>query len=169
MAPMYTRILRNTEIVGNTTPAATCGLLPAANATSGNLGGMMMLMKGAIPSTPTLGTMGARASDILIKFRHTSGSYDWNTYSVVTTNPISLTSQFVAATASGTVSWFWWVVFQTANSPFDDANPLFHQVIGTVGVAGSGADLEMVSTSMTAGELYRIANLKISFPSIWTY
>lgn len=170
MTPMPTRILRNTDTgIAGSTAAAVAGLLPGASPGTGQTGSEMFLMKGTIPSTPTLANVNARLSDVLVRFRH-SGGLEWNTYSIVSSNPVSLTSQFVTAGASGTASWFWWVVVAAMNSsPGDDGQALTHQVIGTVGLTGSGADLEMVSTAITAGEIYRIANLKILFPSIWTY
>jgi hypothetical protein len=177
MTPMVSRILRVGDASLTTSTAAVSGLLPQGPAslsgyTADQYRGTMCLMKGTIPATPTLSNYNARASDMLVQF-HNLGTTPWSTYSVTNTNPASLTSNFISASASGTATWFWWYCSSVHSIVIDSVNQdnmgLWHQVIGTVGIAGSGADLEMVSTSITAGELYRIANLKIAFPSIWTY
>jgi hypothetical protein len=85
-------------------------------------------------------------------------------------NPAVISTQYVAASASGTATWFWWIVPPTLGSGNRDtaATPI-HQIIGTVGATGTGSDLELVSTTITAGEQYRILNLRILFPTTWTY
>jgi hypothetical protein len=44
-----------------------------------------------------------------------------------------------------------------------------HVFIGSIGVVGSGADLEMANTSVVGGQNYRINGLKIQIPSVWSY
>ena len=167
--PMISRLFRNTETgIASSSPSALSGLLPAANTGSGQLAGQILLMKGTIPAAPNLGAVSARSSDILVRFRQ-SLSYDWNGYSNFNTNPVSMTSQYSAAQAGGTATWFWWVVNIANSPPGDDSTGMYQQAIGTVGLVGSGADLEMGSTNIVNGQQYRIANLKINFPSLWTF
>jgi hypothetical protein len=45
------------------------------------------------------------------------------------------------------------------------ADILVHQMIGTVGMTGSGADLEINNTTVVSGTVYRISNLRINFPT----
>lgn len=64
-----------------------------------------------------------------------------------------------AATNSGLATWFW---IRT----YSGTTPL-QQIIGTVGLPGSGSDLEMSDTNIVAGRPYRLCDIKITFPSSW--
>jgi hypothetical protein len=128
-------------------------------------------MKGTIPASATVtANINARASDILATFGAGSVSSGDFVTSQLTVNPAVISTQYVAASASGTATWFWWIVPPTLGSGNRDtaATPI-HQIIGTVGATGTGSDLELVSTTITAGEQYRILNLRILFPTTWTY
>jgi hypothetical protein len=48
-------------------------------------------------------------------------------------------------------------------------NPAYQGMIGTVGLTGSGADLEIADVNIVSGNQYKIVDLKIQFPSVWTY
>lgn len=65
------------------------------------------------------------------------------------------------ATASGTATWFW---IRT----FNGGTPL-QEIIGTIGLSGSGADLIMNDTNIVTGQYYRLCDIKLTFPSSWTY
>lgn len=72
------------------------------------------------------------------------------------------------AISSGTAAWFcicrtngsW-----TPSAAFTD----FGAMLGTVGAAGSGADLEIASTNITAGANYTSAGMYINIPLNWTF
>jgi hypothetical protein len=87
-----------------------------------------------------------------------------------TVNPIVITTTYVTASASGTATWFWWLTTPLTNvNTFNNAVQPYNQIIGTVGVTGSGADLEFVSNTITAGEQYRIFNLRLLLPEAWSF
>lgn len=93
------------------------------------------------------------------------------TYTVTGTSPLTTTTQIItglkAATASGTASWFLLgMVNGDAGAP---GTTLFQQITGTVGVPGSGADLIMDTTTIVSGELYKVADLTLTFSSVFTY
>lgn len=73
------------------------------------------------------------------------------------------------AISSGTASWF--CVCRTASPSWNPSTPFtqFGAAIGTVGVIGSGADLEIVSTNITAGTTYTSAGMYINIPLNWTF
>lgn len=183
VSAMMPRLFRLTDAVITSVPppsnAGGAGLLAqSGGVSSGYSIGQILLMKGAVPTSSTLFTVSSRSSDILVRFTNgtSGGSADFNP-SQVTVNPAIISTAYSAATGSGTATWFLWVSQQTNSSAnggngvtgaVDTALP-YHQIIGTVGLTGSGADLEMVSTAITAGETYRIMNLRLQFPTSWTY
>lgn len=89
------------------------------------------------------------------------------TYTVTGTSPLTTTTQIItslnAATASGTASWFLLGVVNNSTTT------LYQQITGTVGVPGSGADLIMSTTTIVSGELYKVADLTLTFSSVFTY
>lgn len=141
---------------------STGGMIPAAQTYSTHL---FKIMKGTMPSdfsTLTSGTA-SRSSDVLLTYSRSSAV---NTFILdLTVNPIVCNTSFVNAIASGTATWFW----NLAYNPQDSSNSIFVQFIGTVGLTGSGADLEMSDTNIISGSPYKVNNLKILFPTTWTY
>lgn len=132
------------------------------------------IMKGTAPADfSTLTTYGSRSSDVLAVYA-TNYTFGAGVFSITdtTVNPVVVQSVYFTASASGTATWFWWTVTQLpsngASPPSAGAVPL-QQIIGTVGAPGSGADLEVYNTTLTAGDPLRVLNFKISFPSSWTY
>ncbi len=126
----------------------------------------ILIYKGTIPTDlSTLTTWTARSSDLLINFYNTTSS-TFSTTIVASTNPIVVSSTLVAASASGTATWF---RLLNAGPATYSGQEVVHQIVGTVGTSGSGADLEMSTTNIVSGSNYRIQNLRISFPSTWTY
>lgn len=116
-----------------------------------------------IPSDlSSLSTITARSSDQLITFGSASTT-DGTFVSTcnVSTNPAVINSLYRAATATGTATWFRWLVYNASYST------IYHQAIGTVGLSGSGADLELPSTNIVNGQLYRILNFRIQIPTSW--
>lgn len=70
---------------------------------------------------------------------------------------------FTAATASGVATWFW---FGNYSSPNDLSDIAF--TIGSVGVLGSSADLQISDTTILAGDLFLSAGFNFTIPSIYT-
>jgi hypothetical protein len=127
-------------------------------------------MKGTVPSDlSSLTTFSSRSADALVNWYNFNFNNSNNpatlhisVSSYVT--PVILSSAYVAAEASGTATWFWWTVRNIPNSGnYSTGNTLHHQVVGTVGTTGSGADMELPSTSIVSGQNYRFLNLRIDF------
>jgi hypothetical protein len=170
---MMPRIFRvsGDPVSGNATVAAGAGLLHCGYGYSGSAVGTIYLMKGAIPVAATAtANINARSSDILVMFGPGGAVAGDFVPAQVGVNPAVISTQYAIASAAGTASWFWWVVpLSLGTGQRDTAATPIHQIIGTVGTTGSGADLEMVSTTIVSGEQYRIMNLRLQFPTSWTY
>lgn len=69
-----------------------------------------------------------------------------------------LSTYAAAATASGTATWFYGT--NTNSSQW---------FVGTVGLTGSGADLELDDVNIVQGKTYGINNLRIQMPTSFTY
>ena len=126
--------------------------------------GFISIYQGIVPTDfSTLTTPSSRSADVLITFNCTFNVPQIFDMTInVSGNPGIINSAFVLASASGTATWFrWYTVFNNAS--------VVHQIIGTVGATGSGADLEIPSTAIVSGRAYRIQNLRIQFPSSWSY
>jgi hypothetical protein len=67
-----------------------------------------------------------------------------------------LSTYAAAATISGTATWF-----------YGYGNAL--RFIGTVGLTGSGADLELDDVNIIQGKTYGISNLRFQVPTSFTY
>lgn len=165
---MVPRITKLNDYTGVASNSANSGLLCryAANTALGEL----MLMQGTIPALPNLTSINSRISDILVRCSNYDGSYGSpNTMFSATFNGSLATfnTQYTSASASGTATWFWGVTVLTNLNT--NTNPLYQQFIGTVGTVGSGADLEMADVNIVSGQAYRFANLKINFPTSWSY
>ena len=170
MGALVPYILRSTTSEGNFNLAAT-GLLHQGNGYTNGCTGTINFMQGTIPTDfSTLTTVGSRASDILCRFQTGQdgpGDFLVSQYNV---NPAIIATQYVTAIASGTATWFWWYAAEDSGTGQpNNSSPLVQQAFGTMGLTGSGSDLEMVSNTIVAGHQYRILNLRVQFPSIWTY
>jgi hypothetical protein len=168
------RMLRLADADTNQDNAAQSGLLSRANSSvlEGSVG-WIFLMKGEVPSSFPA-NFGARSEDVLVTFAGNAfsngGHFSTTNQS---TNPCNISTQYVTAGASGACSWFWFLVGPTITTdvgslPSASKAP-YQQIIGTVGQTGSGADLTIPSTTITAGEQYRLLNLRLQFPTSWTY
>lgn len=87
----------------------------------------------------------------------------------------TMTTTYRSARASGTATHFR-LLAREAGAPNNGRDifastyyTVFGQITGTVGLIGSGADLELGNTSIVAGRRYRIQNLQIQFPRTFTY
>ncbi len=127
------------------------------------------LNKSQIISSRNLSTAGTPfktsiLNDSLVKFaNNSSGSSDSGNFkvSVVSGDISTLNTEFVAATASGSATWY--CLYH------DIGNTIGNFITGDIGITGSGADIEIPDTNITTGELYRILGWKLKFPSSWEY
>lgn len=121
----------------------------------------LILFPGTIPAQPRLMTVAMIASTLVW----------WSPYSDNTsatyTNPFTVTTTYKAAIATGVATWFAYCTYDYA--PPSTSGTLVQRIIGTVGTIGSGADLEMNTTSIVTGSQYRVYNFRIALPSTYTY
>jgi hypothetical protein len=124
----------------------------------------LTIYKGTAESFPTWTDRTTRAADVLLTFSlpSTTNSFlDLPNDSATARRMIlgrHLTNQ--TAAASGIATWF---VCGRSGNDFSNRSA----VIGSVGVSGSGADLEIPTTSIVSGQNYRCngfyLNLQLSF------
>jgi hypothetical protein len=83
----------------------------------------------------------------------------------------TFTSNFAAAIASGTASWFrMWTSQQTTPTGSEGMTANKRgQLIGTIGTGGSGADLILPATNIVSGKSYKIDGLKLQLATDYTY
>jgi len=125
------------------------------------------IMKGAVPADfSTLTNFNARSADVLITYATANLAAGDFLPSNPNINPSLIQTNYVNAAATGTATWFWWT--QRAGTMLG-TDFFILQVIGTVGTVGSGADLEIPSTSIVAANAYRVSNIRLNWPTTWTY
>lgn len=101
----------------------------------------------SVPSATTF-TFASSGSNGNISNSGTTASYTYN------------------AVASGTASWF---CLKSNTLIPTGAFTGGNAVIGTIGVAGSGADMEIASTTITNGSAYTSAGFYLNIPVNWTF
>lgn len=140
------------------------------------------IMKGVAPTTLTgLETVAARSADLLMSFTTPSSNpsggptqyfllpgVSGNLGSSSGSNPQMVNTIYKAAAASGEATWFRWMVTILPSYTTDPIN-VAHQIIGTVSANGGGGDLQMDSTTITAGQSYRISSIQFSLPTTFTF
>jgi len=137
---------------------------------------IMYILKGIIPSDfSTLISINAMLPNVLCKWQtmDSSGANLWNfSPSSVTSNPCIINTIYTDAVSAGTATWFWlFSVFNNGSCsylPNQTAAPL-QQMFGTVGITGSGADLEIPDTNIVLGKKYAITNLAFKIPTTWSH
>lgn len=157
------------------TTYATSPLMPAFTGAVNQ--GMMYfhIMKGAVPTDAEVMTsFSARSADVLITWQRGSGAGMINgainnfTPSTESTNPLVLNTTLQAASASGVATWFWWTTRAASSTTGAATDVVYHSIIGTVGVSGSGSDLETATTTIGVGKLYKLSNFRIQLPQSLT-
>lgn len=152
------------------------GLLKAS-LLPGQCSGKIMLMRGEVPSNlASLLTISTRINDCLVIFNTGEGVKGSFQPTSLLTNPVIIQTDYVKAIASGTVTWFWWVVGFNANTSiepitkFGTTDTLLQCIYGTVGNVNSTADLLLdTGTSVSIGQNYRISNLELKIPTQFGY
>ena len=97
------------------------------------------IMKGEVPvDFTTLLNSQTRETDRLVSFTtYNNKGVNEFSKSLLNVNPVVITSEYAKAYATGTATWFWWMVKR------DMGTEIYHQIIGTLGVGGSNSDLEI--------------------------
>jgi hypothetical protein len=170
---MFNQIATTQVSYGNATSSR--GFLISHGNPPGAVGARLAIMQGTIPvDFSTLTSYNARISDTLAIFdaspQTSSTAINQFTGSTDNTNPMVITTTYVNAIASGTATWFWWFVSTVANTThWDNSDLPSNQIIGTVGITGSGADLTLPSVSLSLGSPYRIYDYRLQIPTEWTF
>jgi len=120
----------------------------------------LLIYKGSIGSFPSFTNVSSRSSDLLLTMPMTmtasyleeSSSNSKRFLTGITASPGG------TASATGTGSWF--LLYNTWASDLTTGSAL----VGTVGTVGSGADLEIASTSIVSGNLYKCNGFYLNFP-----
>lgn len=126
------------------------------------------IYKGTVPANfSTLTTYDARSSDIILSYESRLVN-DFTESSVFNTNPGVINTEYKSSylSRSGTATWFRWFSYLNSASP---NYPLIHQIIGSVGIPGSGADLVISSTNVTPSGLYKVGRLRLNFSGTFVY
>lgn len=120
------------------------------------------IYKGTVPTDfSELTSESSRSSDRLIRIPHCVAGAPTTNFaplSNASVDPVLFNSVFFIATASGTATWF-----RMLSSYYWGGDP-FNQIVGTIGLPDSGADLQISNTDIVSGRYYKIYNLKISIP-----
>ena len=126
------------------------------------------LMKGTVPTDfSTIPQTGSRSSDLLVKWRMSDGA-GWTSDGVHTWWFQGSDMQY--ATASGTATWLWWHNYDLNQAHSGSNYYLGAQAVFTVGTLGSGSDFELITTTVTAGNGYRLVNgPRLTIQTEWNY
>lgn len=155
-------------------PAVSTNDLTDSVYTPGFGGSTLTIMKGSRPTSisqisPTMkGTeVNSRLTDALLVYESASGHFSPAQLAV---NPVIFSTIFVPARLTGTATWFWLRNYGGSGIPYGGPGIFIGQsVIGTVGLLGSGADLEMADVNVLSGDNYRISAMKLEFPTSWEF
>jgi hypothetical protein len=161
----YTYGLAGTGLIGTVGPALYTPIL--AHNPGNSVETLIAIYRGTKPTTRP-STASAYDADRLMYFiAGTDFTTSVGPSSVSmsgTTHTCQIITQFVnAQDQSGTATWF--ALWSRNNSTLATQ----HWMTGTIGTAGSGADLIMSSTTITLGQPYKIANLTLTQSSIFNY
>jgi len=156
-------------------PITSRGLLVSHSQSTGEIGARLAIYKGTVPvDFSTLTSFNAKSADLLITYDATSFTSSTGinqfTGSQASINPMVITTPYVNALASGTATWFWWFTTPLSGTNiWSNTTVPINQIVGTVGITGSGADLTIPSVALVAASPYRIFNYRLQIPTEWTF
>ena len=138
-----------------------------ATLSGGSSSGLSLLIihKGTPETFPSFTDRATRASDVLITFTLQSGTSSYTQVGIVGQKHRLLIGKHLpqqTASASGLASWF--LLCRAGTTSLTDKGAL----LGTVGLIGSGADLEVPSTNIVSGDYYSSAGFHVNLPFDWT-
>ena len=134
--------------------------------TGSGLSNAIYICKGTRPTT-LQANLSSFTPDVLVTF--TAGTHYSHTTGPITQGLTGTTfwtevkTTFASASANGLATYFAILTWGGAS------NPIYQQTTGTVGLAGSGADLIISNTTIVSGTLYRVTQLRLEISTIWTY
>jgi hypothetical protein len=139
---------------------------------SGTAMSVLNIYQGAVPTFATLTDYSTRASDLLVTFNITGAtSYSnlhlvGNQYRMI----LGINGTPKAASASGIATWF--LLIRSSGPAGVAVNTTLTldraAMMGTVGLGGSGADIEVGDTDIVAGVNYTSTGIYFNFPVSWT-
>lgn len=156
----------NQTVITSSSKFALTTLLPydfyTSNTNSGNeILFFLKIYSGTVPlSLNDVPLYNSRDDDSLIEFPGRLVN-TFNENSVYTTNPVTINTDYVAASENGTATWFRLYSYRGSD--------LIHQIVGTIGLPESNADLEIGDVTIQQGELYKISAFRIFFPGTFVY
>lgn len=135
--------------------------------------GLLRLMSGTRPAMSSITANTAPAGTTILWQAMALGplSSTNNTFRQAPTswylNPAVFSTVLVAAIAAGTASWFWFLTIPgNGSGGTGGVTTVYHNITGTVGTVGSGADMIMASTTIAVGQFIRMNAFKIKFPTL---
>jgi hypothetical protein len=159
--------------VTSSTGPAYRGFLMSHGVSTNQFGGRLCIMKGTVPvNFSTLTSFNAQSANVLVTFdssANTGGGANNFIGTQDNSNPMVITTTYINAIASGTATWFWWFTSLANNTAWNNSDLPANQIVGTVGITGSGADLTLPSVAITSGNPYRIVNYRLQIPTEWTF
>jgi hypothetical protein len=126
---------------------------------------LLIIYKGTPETFPSFADRSTRASDVLITFTLQSTTSSYTITGTVGQKYRVLIGKHLAqqtASASGQASWF--LLCRSGTTTLADKGGM----LGTVGLVGSGADLEVPSTNIVSGEYYASAGFHVNLKFDWT-
>jgi len=146
----------------STTGAANASYISGSTASNVSL---LIIYKGTIENFATFTDRGTRSADVLITFSLPGGGSVSN-LGIVNNAFRSLVGRHLpnqAAAAGGVASWF--LLCRAGTTSLTDKGAL----MGSVGITGSGDDLEVPDTNIIQGNNYQSAGFYLNMPQFWTF
>lgn len=116
------------------------------------------IYQGEVPTFPSFTDASTRAADLLIRFPLTATTTTTQLVGNQWRQQVGRHLVDTAATGSGIATWF---LARKANTTSLTTSG---GVIGTVGITGGGADLEVPNTAIVLGQNYQCAGFTLSWP-----
>ena len=115
--------------------------------------------------TPSIGL-----SNALVQWKNNriKANYSTDSSNFYIENSFNLSTYAAPALLSGTATWFYGRrIYNNNYGPDAIYGDMF--IMGSVGLTGSGADLELDDVNIVQGKTYGISNLRIQVPTSFTY
>lgn len=157
IATVINRAVGTSNTISTTATASTTPLLGYYS--SSFVPGAIYIMAGTMPANiSTVTSYSAISANILVTFN----AYGLSLGATLSGNASSINSPHVAASASGTATWFLGATRTMSSTVIGDT--FIQAFMGTIGITGSGADMTVPSTAVTSGALYAMGALTLTFP-----
>ena len=136
------------------------------NALAGDsTGSRLNIYKGTIETFPSFTNVSSRSADLLVQITLSTAFSNAGNVTVSGVQYYRFTAgagPAATATQSGTATWF--LMFNNGSSGDLTTRG---GMLGTVGTAGSGADLIIGSTNIVSGQTYSSSGIIMNWPIIW--